>query len=161
MTLLRWILAAAILGGTFAAGFGAGVYTLPIIIASRGAADSPPPPAAAADDRRGVFVRDLPGSDPLHWGEGDLRIGGSKLVFEESVELAPGPDYRVYMTRRFVDDKPGFLAIKADSIEVGRLKTFQGPLTFDIPSEVDTDAYDNVLVWCEAFSMFITSARLD
>lgn len=161
MNLLRRLFAIVVLVGTFAAGFAAGVYTLPIIIAQRGAAEATPPPAASPEDRRGTFVRDLPGSDPLHWGTGDLRMGGGSLVFEESVELAPGPDYRVYLTRRFIDNKPGFLSVKADSIEVGSLKTFRGPLTFDIPPSVNTDAYDNVLVWCEAFSMFITSARLD
>lgn len=154
------ILALIGLLGAFVAGFATGVYTLPILIEARTAGGEPPPPVSAGD-RQGRFLRDLPGSDPLHWGEGTVRLGTSGLVLEEDVTLAPGPDYRVYLTTRFVDTKEDFVSIKAEAIEVGRLRTFSGPQTFPVPAEVDIDAYDNVLVWCEAFSMFITSARLD
>lgn len=154
------ILAVLPLAG-FGAGFAAGIYALPILIAARNDGAVPALPAATADSRTGRFLRDLPGSDPLHWGEGRLRMSETALVFEADVVLAPGPDYRVYLTRRFVDDKPGFLRIKAEAVEIGRVQTFTGPLVFPIPEGTDTDAYDNALVWCEAFSMFITSARLD
>ncbi|MGL4251509.1 MAG: DM13 domain-containing protein, partial [Aeromonas sp.] len=58
-----------------AAGFAAGVYTLPILIA-------PPAPdteqvAASQQQARfhGTFRRDLKDSDRLHWGEGKVSIG--------------------------------------------------------------------------------------
>ena len=117
--------------------------------------------AAAPGDRTGTFVRTLPGSGPLHWGEGTVRLSKTHLVFDTDVTLAPGPDYRIYLTKHFIDDKPGFLRLKADAIQVASLKTFSGPLSFKLPEGIDTDTYNNVLVWCENFSMFITSAQLD
>ena len=145
---------------SFGAGFMAGIYTLPILVEVRGNALTEVP-AVEPGDRTGTFVRTLPGSDPLHWGEGTVRLGKTQLIFDTDVTLTPGPDYRIYLTKRFADDKPSFLGMKADAVQVASLKTFSGPLSFELPEGVDTDAYDNVLVWCEAFSMFITSAQLD
>ena len=53
-------------------GFGFGVYFLPIIVAEKGADETVLVGADAAAERRGMFVRDLPGSDPLHYGDGEI-----------------------------------------------------------------------------------------
>ncbi len=53
-------------------GFGLGVYFLPIIVAERGADETVLAGADASAERRGMFVRDLPGSDPLHYGDGEI-----------------------------------------------------------------------------------------
>ena len=53
-------------------GFGLGVYFLPIILAGDGADETVLAGASAAAERRGMFVRDLPGSDPLHYGDGEI-----------------------------------------------------------------------------------------
>ena len=149
-----------ILGG--GAGFALGVYLLPVIVEWQNRDNAPVQVTEAkADDPVGQFDRSSPGSDALHWGEGTVRVTDGKLVFEEDVELAPGPDYRIYLIKKFANTKKDFLAIKSQANEVAKLKVFSGPLSFDIPPEVDTDVYDNVLVWCEAFSMYIASARLE
>ena len=157
-----------LLGMTFgllagmAIGFPLGVYTLPILVdRSVDRQETQPAQVYSESDRTGEFDPDSPGSDALHWGEGSVRISSGNLVFEEDVRFAPGPDYRIYMTRRFIDNKDGFIRIKADSVEVARLKTFSGPLSFELPPDLNTDEYDNVVVWCETFRMYIASASLD
>lgn len=145
-----------------AAGFALGVYTLPILVEWLGNTDNASTVQIFSEtDPVGQFDRNSPGSDALHWGEGKLRVTSGKLVFEDDVKLAPGPDYRVYMTKKFVDNRDDFKRIKASAIEVAKLKTFSGPLSFELPADLNTDQYDNVVVWCEAFSMYIASARLD
>ena len=143
-------------------GFLLGVYTLPIIVEWRhGVEERAQAPEASENDPAGVFDRNSPGSDPLHWGEGRVRVTQGSLVFEEDVRLAPGPDYRVYLSKSFAQTKEEFLQIKAQAVEIASLEVFSGPLSFPIPPEVDTDVYDNVVVWCEAFAMYIASARLE
>ena len=143
-------------------GFAGGVYTLPIIIELRSEQPQEVTLAAAEkSDPIGRFNRDSPGSDPLHWGEGGMRISAGKLIFEDDVKLAPGPDYRIYMSRKFADTKADFAKIKHQAVEVGKLKVFSGPLVFDLPEDFNTNEFDNVIVWCETFSMYIASARLD
>ena len=143
-------------------GFGAGVYTLPILVELRTESQQQEPlPTFEPADPSGQFNRDNPGSDALHWGTGTVRISGGKLIFENDVEFSPGPDYRVYLSKWYVESKEDFLPIKSEAVEVAKLKTFAGPLSFDLPAKLDTALYDNIVVWCEAFSMFITSSRLE
>ena len=140
-----------------AIGFALGVYLLPIIIA--------PPSvdrAMLADSAKGAqfeasFVRELRGSDFLHWGEGSVSVSASRIVHQG--KLAPGPDYKVYLVQRFVEDEATFIPLKDQSVQIGDVKTFDG-FIIDIPAGVDVTAYNTVLVWCEAFGGFITAARL-
>ncbi len=143
-------------------GFGAGVYTLPIIIEYQSErAESASVTPGMETDPMGQFNRESPGSDALHWGEGTVRFSAGKLVFEQDVKLAPGPDYRVYLSRKFAETKSEFSKIKSQAIEVGKVKTFSGPLEFELPQDLNIHEYDNVIVWCETFSMYIASARLE
>ena len=149
-----------VVGG--AGGFLLGVYTLPIVVEWRhGVAERAPAPAASENDPHGDFDRNSPGSDALHWGEGRVRVSAGSLVFEENVRLAPGPDYRIYLSKSFAQTREEFLELKPDAVQIAPLEVFSGPLSFPLPPEVNPDVYDNVVVWCEAFAMYIASARLE
>jgi hypothetical protein len=140
----------------FSLGFGVGVYMLPILSA-------PPAPGtaqvqAAAQGRiyAGTFRRDLQGSDAFHWGEGQLALTRAAAVFQG--RLAPGPAYKLYLVRGFVDTEEGFAKVKGQSLAVGDIKTFENfilPLAPGTPLE----DYDTAVVWCESFSRFITAAK--
>ena len=52
--------------------------------------------------------------------------------------------------------EPGHIKDQAQLI--GDVKTFNGFL-LDVPAGVDIERFTTVLVWCEAFSEFITSAE--
>ena len=139
-----------------AAGFAGGIYALPILTAP------PPPPATElaalqqAATYRGVFRRDLAGSDRLHWGEGDVAVGPSTVSHIGS--LAPGPDYQLYLSPAFVDAEAGFHALKPRMRHVGPVKSFDG-FVLPLPAGTDLGAYDTVVVWCESFGEFITAAK--
>lgn len=141
----------------FTMGFGLGVYLLPILAA-------PPAPsaaqvqAAAGQGRMfsGSFRRDLKGSDAFHWGEGQVTLTRTAVAFQG--RLAPGPAYRLYLVRGFVEDDGGFRRAKGGALAVGDVRTFENfllPLAPGTPLE----DYDTVVVWCEAFSRFITAAK--
>ena len=57
-----------------AVGFGLGVYFLPILTAGPGLDQAAVQALATSAERRGRFVRDLPGSDALHWGDGIIMM---------------------------------------------------------------------------------------
>ena len=74
--------------------------------------------------------------------------------------ISLGPDYRLYLAPEFVDDGAGFLAIKAESRQIGAVKTFEN-FALDLPPAIDLGDYDAVVIWYEAFKQFITAARLE
>lgn len=143
-------------GAMFAAGFGAGVYFLPILT------EAPSPDAAMLQDTASQalysveLTRDLRGNDFLHWGEGKVSVSATQIVHEG--RLAPGPDYKLYLTTEFVGHEDEFNAIKADAVLIGDVKSFSGFL-LDVPDGVDVSAYSTVVVWCEAFGEFITAGK--
>lgn len=137
-------------------GFAVGVYTLPLLIA-------PPAPSASeaaalqkTELYSGEFRRNLKGSDPLHWGEGRVSLAADSISLVGRV--APGPDYKLYLAPEFVETRQDFERIKAISLRVGDVRTFDN---FIVPlgAAVDLSKYNTVIVWCETFSQFITSAR--
>ena len=152
----RFLLFVASHLAVFTLGFGLGIYLLPIISAPP-APDAAQVRAAAQGARwQGEFRRDVKGSDALHWGEGRVSVGPGAVALAGRV--SPGPAYRLYLVPRFVDTREGFLQVKAQSLAVGDIRTFENFIV-PLPPNTRLEDYDTVLVWCEAFSAFITAAR--
>ncbi|MGC6537533.1 MAG: DM13 domain-containing protein [Candidatus Puniceispirillaceae bacterium] len=138
-------------------GFGLGVYLLPILTAEKGLDDAALASLSASVERQGQFVRDLQDSDAFHWGEGQINVSADQIWLDG--KIAPGPDYRLYMTPRFVETEADFLAIKSQSVQVASIKAFEN-FSVEVPMTVDVTAYPALLIWCEAFGQFITAAEL-
>ena len=141
--------------GALGFGFALGVFALPILVAP----DSP-----AIDELRahadqapyhGEFRRGLADSDFLHWGEGTIAVDTDRIALIG--KLAPGPDYRLYLSPQFVETEADFNALKSRMVEVGHIRTFEN-FTIPVPETIDVERFDTVVVWCEAFGQFITAA---
>ena len=81
--------------------------------------------------------------DALHWGDGTIMVNANKIWLDGTV--SPGPDYRLYLVLEFVDDGAAFLAIKAESWQVGAVKTFEN-FALDLPPANDLNEYDAVVI---------------
>ena len=111
-------------------GFALGIYLLPVLIAPEAPSDEAIRSSIQQANFRATFTRELPGSDFLHWGEGEISISATRI---------------------------GFTGALAESARVGAVKTFDNFL-LDIPPGIDPAEYRAVVVWCETFSEFITAA---
>ena len=154
--MLRWLILLLTHALMLGLGFMLGIYLLPILTAPEGPDKAALQATAATAQFKGRFERKLKGSDFVHWGEGELRVLPDKIAHEG--RLAPGPDYKLYLAPEFVDTKEGFLKIKEQSKRIGDVKTFDGFL-LDVPPGVDVAQYTTAVVWCEAFSQFISAAK--
>lgn len=144
--------------GAVLLGFALGIYFLPILIAP----DTPDIAAVEAAQINGArfearFDKDRKDSDAFHWGEGVIKVFDDTIVFEG--EMAPGPDYRLYLTTEYVETEDAFWRIKDQSTQAGSIKTFDGFVLENV-SAIESAEYNSVVVWCERFSQFITSAKL-
>lgn len=137
------------------AGFALGIYVLPILTAP----DAPGVEAlrSAAEQAlySGEFRRDLAGSDLLHWGEGTLYVGSNRIAFDG--RLAPGPDYRLYLSPEFVETEDAFEARRAEMVQIGFIRSFDDFL-LSVPDSIDPTDFNTAIVWCETFGEFITAA---
>jgi len=139
-----------------AIGFAAGIYFLPILIAPPAPPDSEVQAMAQQAQFTGTFRRDLQDSDAFHWGEGAVSISPKAVTLQG--ELAPGPDYKLYLSPEFVETEQEFNRLKEKMARVGDVKTFRN-FVVEVPAAIDPSAYNAVIIWCESFGQFITAAK--
>ncbi len=141
-----------------------GIYTLPILMAPA----DPSSGALALSIKNTRYVAtisdNLTDSDWLHWGKGTFSIGDDYIVFQGT--LAPGPDYRLYLSPSFVQTEADFNQLKSSMIEIGEVNSFgnyihplNGSMNKTLNKNVNIEHYNTVIIWCESFNQFITSAQ--
>lgn len=99
-----------------------------------------------------------------HPGSGTAKVitDGSDqrfLRFEE-FETDNGPDLFVYLTTADADASAGDFGVDGEFVNLGRLKGNVGEQNYEIPVDVDLEAFDTVVVWCDRFSVAFTAADL-
>ena len=139
-----------------AAGFAAGIYVLPILTAPPAPTAADVATAATQAEFKGQFRRDLKDSDLLHWGEGTVTVSRTNIALAGKV--APGPDYKLYLSPAFVESEADFIRLKPRMARVGDVKTFENFIV-PVPGTIDPAAFNTVIVWCESFGQFITAAK--
>ncbi|MBV7542891.1 DM13 domain-containing protein [Acidovorax sp. sic0104] len=139
-----------------AVGFGAGVYVLPILIAPASPTQQDIQPSASTAQWTATLRRDLKGSDALHWGEGTVYVGPHSISLQG--KLAPGPDYKLYLSPEFVETEADFQRVKPQMLRLGDIKTFHNFIV-PVPHGADPARFNTVVVWCETFGEFISAAQ--
>ena len=139
-----------------ALGFGIGIYALPILTAPSAPTKAAIKVVSSEATYTAQFRRDLKDSDALHWGEGTVSVGPKYITLMG--RLAPGPDYKLYLSPEFVETETDFNRLKSSMVRVGDVKTFEN-FVVEVPPDIDPSKFTSVIVWCEAFGEFITSAK--
>lgn len=137
-------------------GFAAGIYALPILTAPPTMATSEVNALSANRLYSTEFTKELAGSDFLHWGEGKVSITEKHITFVG--ELSPGPDFKLYLSPQFVETEAEFERLKSSMKVIGDVTTFTN-FALETPAGVDPSQFNTVIVWCESFGEFITSAK--
>ena len=154
--MLKVVVLIATHGLALGLGFALGVYALPILIAPQAPAAETVASAASQALYSGQFRRDLEDSDALHWGEGTVSVGRRSIAL--AGKLAPGPDYKLYLSPEFLETEIEFLRLKPRMVRVGDVRTFEN-FVVAVPATIDVASYTTVVVWCETFGQFITAAK--
>jgi hypothetical protein len=153
---MRKVLIVASHAMVFGLGIAVGIYLLPVLVAPPAPTSAEVSAAAGHASYTGQFRRDLKDSDLLHWGEGTVSVGPRSIALAGG--LAPGPDYKLYLSPQFVETEADFVRLKPQMVRVGDVRTFEN-FVVQVPESVDVSKYNTVIVWCESFSQFITAAQ--
>lgn len=87
-------------------------------------------------------------------GGWDVVQRGEKtfIVFDENFRAARGPDLKVFLSPRTVDDVTGKTAT-AGSLNIGVLQSTKGVQEYELPAGVNLADYGSVLVHCEEYAV--------
>ena len=95
-------------------------------------------------------------ADAFHKGAGVVRlisVGGKNFIrFEDDFKVTNGPDLFVYF------GKDGAYASEA---KIAALKGNIGSQNYEVPEGIRVDEYNEVWIWCRAFSVPFTHAVLN
>ena len=83
---------------------------------------------------------------------------GSRTLRLEDFESTNGPNLFVYLTSADADAPDADL--DADYIDLGALRGNVGNQNYAIPTDVDLEVYDTVVIWCRPFSVAFGAADL-
>ena len=137
-------------------GVGLGIYLLPIITAPAAPTLGEIESIASQARYKGQFRKDLKDSDFLHWGAGTVSITNHSIALKG--KLAPGPDYKLYLSPEFIETEVDFNRLKPTMVRAGDVNTFDN-FVVNLQPGIEPSKYTTVIIWCEAFSQFITSAK--
>ncbi len=137
-------------------GFAVGIYMLPLLTAPKAPSTEEIMAELGEPEVKGQFRRDLQDSDFLHWGEGTVYVSRDRISLVG--KIAPGPDYKLYLSPEFIETEAGFAQHRAKMVRVGDVKTFEN-FVVRVPDNTNIEEYNSVIVWCEAFDEFITAAQ--
>ena len=90
-----------------------------------------------------------------HNAEGEVKLikDGEKtfLRFEDGFQVTNGPDLFVHFGK---DGK------YVNEARIGELKGNIGGQNYEIPEDIDPDSYNEIWIWCRAFSVAFARAEL-
>ena len=80
------------------------------------------------------------------------------IANRKNCKKSTGPDYKLYLTNKFVEHEDEFLAIKDNAKYVAEVKSFKN-FAIDVSNDIQVNKYNTIVIWCEVFNEFITSAK--
>lgn len=129
-------------------------------------ASEPMPPEVDEAQAAGAIVTQFEGSFGArsHPGEGIAKVlnDGTEQRFLRFEEFATdnGPDLNVYLTTADADADAGDFGADGQFVDLGDLKGNVGEQNYEIPTDVDLEEFDTVVVWCVRFGVAFTAADL-
>lgn len=78
--------------------------------------------------------------------------GGQRILRFENLDTVNGPDLFIYLA---TDTTAG------DFVNLGEIKATKGNVNYAIPAGTDLNKYDTVLIWCRAFRVLFSYAKLE
>ncbi len=119
-----------------------------------------PPPAAPVVLSEGRLI------SHEHSTSGTVSIiekpDGTRVLAIENLDTTTGPDVHVWLSQAEVVD--GFSGWRAAAdpplVDLGTIKGNKGNQVYEIPADVDLDAYPAVFLWCVKFSVSFGAAEL-
>lgn len=149
-----------IVGGIFGTAFGVAVtvFAYPYIF--------PPPPAnevVTEAEKTGLVAQGMfihaNKSDPIHYGAGNVVVYEKLVHLTENFKVGPGPAFHIYLSPIKGVRSSSDFSVK-DSLDLGKLRAFEGSQKYKIPEGTDLSKYKSVVIWCQQFSVLISPADL-
>ena len=133
---------------------------IPVAVTPSTSQDGQPPPAAPTLLSAGRLI------SHEHSTSGTVSViqkpDGTRVLAIENLDTTTGPDVHVWLSQ--AEGVEGFsgwrTAADPPHVDLGTIKGNKGNQVYEIPADVDLDAYPAVFLWCVKFSVSFGAAEL-
>ena len=87
------------------------------------------------------------------------KDGGTYVVLSDDFKTKSAPDLKIFLSKKTVASVTGKNATK-DAAFVAKLKKSKGGQSYKIPSSVNLDNYNSILIHCEEYGVFWGGSNL-
>jgi hypothetical protein len=128
--------------------------------------DPAPAPAPAPEPAEPVVLSAGSFISHEHTTTGTVQIlelaDGTRVLRIENLDTSNGPDLKVWLTDAPVIEGRAGWGVFDDGnwVDLGPLKGNQGSQNYEIPADVDLDAFSSVSIWCDRFNVSFGAAEL-
>ena len=123
-------------------------------------ATATPEPTQASGMGELIAMGELIGSDSFHTASGQVLLvrgpDGEVILRFQDFEVRNGPDLFIYLT----PDPDGDVHVDG-AINLSEIKATSGSVNYDVPLDVDPDAFRSAVVYCRAFSVIFATATFE
>lgn len=78
--------------------------------------------------------------------------GQKTLIFSEDFKTKNGPDLKVYLSKRPIASLSA-QDVDESAIRISVLKSHRGAQSYKIPTDIDLNDYESVVIQCEAYTV--------
>ena len=123
-----------------------------------------PAPFASTSDPQPLYTGRLQGA--AHQTSGRATVykaaDGTEYLRLSDFSTSNGPDVHVVLSQsEDANLKQEIVKGRLDTVELGALKGNQGDQNYDVPTSVDLQRYDAVVIYCERFHAMFGVAKLE
>ena len=123
-----------------------------------------PAPFASTSDPQPLYTGRLQGA--AHQTSGRATVykaaDGTEYLRLSDFSTSNGPDVHVVLSQsEDANLKQEIVKGRLDTVELGALKGNQGDQNYDVPTSVDLQRYDAVVIYCERFHAVFGVAKLE
>lgn len=83
-----------------------------------------------------------------------------RLVLGESFRTEPGPDLYLVLSSKSPDEATGENVMEGRALKVDSLRSLEGPRSYDLPDDLDLEAFSSVAIQCIKYSHLYGTAKL-
>jgi len=78
--------------------------------------------------------------------------GKTTLVFSEDFKTKNGPDLKIYLSKRPLSSMSA-QDVDQSALRLSVLKSHRGSQSYTIPTDINLDEYESVVIQCEAYTV--------
>jgi len=89
------------------------------------------------------------------------KVDGQTVIrFKDDFKTKSGPDLKIFLSKKSIDEVTGRTVVGSDSVMVSPLNSNNGTQEYVLPADISIEDYQSLLIHCEQYSVLWGGAAI-